>query len=73
MIYNDKAEKLRRRLLKYKTSHLAFIKDFEVSFDNNLSEKKLTIIKTSIKRNLNPFNLSLSLIMKFYSIINAQI
>ncbi len=82
LIYNDKAEKLRRRLEKYKNSHLAFIHDFKVAFDNNLSERDLrifksktkvsggfrsyhlskcysnalSIIKTSIKRNLNPFN-----------------
>jgi transposase len=79
--YKDKANKLYRRLKKYKKNHLYFIKDFSVPFDNNLSESDLrcfknktkisggfrtmkgaisyvnalTIIKTSIKRNINPF------------------
>lgn len=79
--YKDKANKLYRRLKKYKKNHLYFIKDFEVPFDNNLSEQDLrvfktktkisggfrsmkaaehyvnvlSIIKTSIKRNINPF------------------
>ncbi len=79
--YKDKANKLYRRLKKYKKNHLYFIKNFEVPFDNNLSEQDLrmfkiktkisggfrsikaaehyvntlSIIKTSIKRNINPF------------------
>lgn len=79
--YKDKANKLYRRLKKYKKNHLYFIKDFDVPFDNNLSEQDLrmfktktkisggfrsmkaarhyvntlSIIKTSIKRNINPF------------------
>ena len=79
--YKDKANKLYRRLKKYKKNHLYFIKDFNIPFDNNLSESDLrvfknktkisggfrtmkgaesyvnalTIIKTSIKRNINPF------------------
>lgn len=79
--YRDKADKLYRRLKKYKKNHLYFIKDFNVPFDNNLSEtdlrifknktkisggfrtmkgaisyvNALTIIKTSIKRNINPY------------------
>lgn len=79
--YKDKANKLYRRLKKYKKNHLYFIKDFNVPFDNNLSESDLrcfknktkisggfrtmkgaisyvnalTIIKTSLKRNINPF------------------
>lgn len=79
--YKDKANKLYRRLKKYKKNHLYFIKDFSVPFDNNLSESDLrcfknktkisggfrtmkgaisyvnalTIIKTSIKRNINPY------------------
>lgn len=79
--YKDKANKLYRRLTKYKKNQLYFIKDFDVPFDNNLSERDLrcfknktkisggfrtmkgaisyvnalTIIKTSIKRNINPF------------------
>ena len=79
--YKDKANKLYRRLKKYKKNHLYFIKDFDVPFDNNPSEidlrifknktkisggfrtmkgaisyvNTLSIIKTSIKRNINPF------------------
>lgn len=79
--YKDKANKLYRRLKKYKKNHLCFIKDFDVPFDNNPSEidlrifknktkisggfrtmkgaisyvNALSIIKTSIKRNINPF------------------
>lgn len=79
--YKDKANKLYRRLKKYKNNHLYFIEDFSVPFDNNLSEQDLrmfktktkisggfrsmksakhyvnvlSIIKTSIKRNINPF------------------
>lgn len=79
--YRDKSDKLYRRLKKYKNNNLYFIKDFDVPFDNNLSENDLrcfknknkifggfrtmknaisyvnalTIIKTSIKRKINPF------------------
>lgn len=79
--YKDKTNKLYRRLKKYKKNHLYFVKDFEVPFDNNLSERDLrifktktkisggfrsmkaaqhyvnalSIIKTSIKREINPF------------------
>lgn len=79
--YKEKANKLLRRLKKYKKNHLYFIKDFEVPFDNNLSEQdlrvfkiktkisggfrsmeaakhyaaSLSIIKTSIKRKINPY------------------
>ena len=77
----DKAGKLYRRMKKYKKNHLYFIKDFNVPFDNNLSEtdlrvfknktkisgcfrtmkgansyvNTLSIIKTSIKRDINPY------------------
>ena len=80
--YKDKAMQLYRRLKKYKENHLAFMKDFEVRFDNNISVRDLrvlkvktkvsggfrnisvakcyadalSIIKTSKKRNINPFN-----------------
>ena len=80
--YKEKANKLIRRLKKYKENHLYFIKDFEVRFDNNISESDLrvfkiktkisggfrsmngannyvdalSIIKTSIKRKINPFD-----------------
>ena len=79
--YKDKANRLYRRMKKYKSNHLYFIEDFKVPFDNNLSEQDLrifkiktkisggfrsfevakdyvnvlSIIKTSIKRNINPF------------------
>ena len=78
--YRDKAEKLRRRLAKYKDNQLYFLKDFSVPFDNNAMERDLrmikgktkisggfrsiegarlfadamSIIKTSIKRKINP-------------------
>ena len=80
--YKEKANKLYRRLTKYMDNHLYFIEDFEVPFDNNLSERDLrifknktkisggfrtmkgiksyvnalSIIKTSVKRNINPFD-----------------
>ena len=80
--YREKANKLYRRLIKYKKNHLYFIKDFDVHFDNNMSEQDLrifknktkisggfrsmkgaihfvnalSIIKTSIKRNINPYD-----------------
>ena len=80
--YKSKSDKLYRRLKKYKKNHLYFIKDFEVSFDNNMSEQDLrmfktktkisggfrslkgaksfanavSVIKTSIKRKMNPYN-----------------
>ena len=79
--YKGKANKLYNRLKKYKKNHLYFIHNFEVPFDDNLSEQDLrifktktkisggfrsfsvaqdyvnalSIIKTSIKRNINPF------------------
>lgn len=69
------------RLIKYKQNHLYFIEDFNIPFDDNLSERDLrifknktkisggfrsmevaqnfadalSIIKTSIKRNINPY------------------
>lgn len=80
--YKEKANKLYRRIKKYKKNHLYFIKDFKVDFDNNMSERDLrifktktkvsggfrsmigashyantlSIIKTSIKRDINPFD-----------------
>ena len=80
--YKEKAKTLYRRLKKYKENHLYFIKDFNVRFDNNISEQDLrvykiktkvsgcfrsmegaenysgilSIIKTSIKRNINPYD-----------------
>lgn len=77
-----KAIPLYNRLKKYKKNHLYFMKDFQVPFDDNLSERDLrifknktkisggfrsmkaaeyyinalSIIKTSIKREINPFD-----------------
>ena len=79
--YKEKANKLYRRLKKYKKNHLYFIYDFKIWFDNNISERDLrivknktkisggfrskngadafvnalSIIKTSIKRGINPY------------------
>ena len=76
-----KAKPLYMRLVKYKKNHLYFIEDFQIPFDDNLSERdlrifknktkisggfrsldvakyfanSLSIIKTSIKRNINPY------------------
>lgn len=76
-----KGNSKKENTIKYKENHLYFIKDFEVRFDNNISESDLrmfkiktkisggfrsinsandymntlSIIKTSIKRNINPF------------------
>lgn len=47
--YKAKAEKLRRRLLKYRESQLLYIKDFNVPFDNNMSERDLRMIKNKTK------------------------
>ena len=47
--YRGKAEKLRKRLLRDKEKHIAFIKDFSVDFDNNLSERDLRIFKNKTK------------------------
>ena len=77
-----KAKPLYMRLVKYKKNHLYFIEDFQIPFDDNLSERdlrifknktkisggfrsldvaqyfanSLSIIKTSIKRNINPYD-----------------
>ena len=47
--FRGKAEKLRRRLLKYKMNRIYFIYDFEVPFDNNLSESDIRIFKINTK------------------------
>ena len=80
--YKSKVITLCKRLIKYKENHLHILYNFDVPFDNNLSERDLrifktktevsggfkslvgikhfvnalSIIKTSIKRNINPFN-----------------
>lgn len=87
--YKNKAEKLVRRLIKYKDNQLYFIKNFNMPFDDNLSERDLrmikgktkisggfrsmdgakayadimSIIKTSKKRKLNPYD-SIDLIFR---------
>lgn len=43
------AKPLHSRLVKYKENHLYFIKDFNVPFDDNLSERDLRIFKTKTK------------------------
>lgn len=79
--YLDKAITLINRLSKYKHNHLLFAYDFDVDFNNNMSEQDLriykiktkvsggfrsiegqtwyanalSIIKTSIKRDINPY------------------
>ena len=78
----NKAKPLYNRLIKYKENHLYFMKDFQVPFDDNLSERDLrifknktkisggfrsievaqyfanalSVIKTSIKREINPYD-----------------
>lgn len=47
--YKDKAKKLYNRLVKYKKNHLYFIYDFNVDFDNNMSEQDLRIFKIKTK------------------------
>ena len=49
VVYKAKAEKLRRRLLKYKESQLLYIRDYNISFDNNLIERDLRMIKNKTK------------------------
>ena len=47
--YKSKAEKLRRRFIKYKKNHLYFVEDFDVPFDNNSSESDLRVYKGKTK------------------------
>ena len=90
--YQQKADKLKNRLIKYEHNHLLFINNFDVDFDNNSMERDLrmirnktkiagcfrsiegakcfanmmSIIKTSIKRKINP-------IMSISKIFNNEI
>ena len=45
----DKEKAVLKRLIKYKENYLNFIKDFELPFDDNLSERDLRPIKTKKK------------------------
>lgn len=48
--YAKKAElTLLKRLKKYKDNHLLFLDDFNVAFDNNMSERDLRFFKTKTK------------------------
>ena len=47
--YKKEEKKLLNRLKKYKENHLLFIYDFEIPFDNNLSERELRHVKTKQK------------------------
>lgn len=47
--YRDKEKTLLNRLNKYKSNHLMFLEDFNMPFDNNLSERDLRHIKTKLK------------------------
>lgn len=47
--YQNEERKLLNRLKKYRENHLLFITDFEVPFDNNLSERDLRMVKTKGK------------------------
>jgi transposase-like protein len=47
--YRAEEKRLLNRLKKYKDNHLLFASDFAVSFDNNLSERDLRMIKTKGK------------------------
>jgi len=47
--YQKEERKLLNRLKKYRNNHLLFVADFDVPFDNNLSERDLRMIKTKGK------------------------
>ena len=47
--YKEKSNKLYRRLKKHKKNHLYFIEDFDIPFDNNLSERDIRIFKIKTK------------------------
>lgn len=45
----EKEKAVLKRLMKYKPNYLNYIKDFELPFDNNLSERDLRPVKTKKK------------------------
>jgi len=47
--YKKEEKRLLNRLKKYRDNHLLFAIDFDVPFDNNLSERDLRIVKTKTK------------------------
>lgn len=47
--YRDKSKTLYKRLEKNKEKHLAYLKDFSLSYSNNISENDLRIYKIKIK------------------------
>jgi hypothetical protein len=47
--YRDEEQKLLNRLKKYRDNHLLFADNFDVPFDNNLSERDLRMVKTKSK------------------------
>jgi len=47
--YREDERRLLRRLEKYRDNHLLFLRDFNVPFDNNLSERDLRHVKTKQK------------------------
>ena len=47
--YRQEEKKLLNRLNKYKNNHLLFISNFNIPFDNNLSEIELRHVKSKKK------------------------
>ena len=47
--YRQEEKKLLNRLNKYKLNHLLFVKNFEIPFENNLSERELRHVKSKQK------------------------
>ena len=47
--YKEDEKRLLRRLQKYKENHLLFACDFDIPFDNNLSERDLRHVKSKLK------------------------
>ena len=47
--FKKEEKKLLNRLVKYKSNHLMFLEDFDMPFDNNMSERDLRTIKIKQK------------------------